>query len=180
MDREVDLANSQVMQNLIAVGGSPLPSPAAAGGPLVNQYGQVVGITLSLSPADSTDQNLTYAVPVDVATHIAYQLTNDVTPTHPWIGVNADDLTPSTAQSLHLAGGAQVRAIWPGSPASKIGMEPTDIITRFNGQPVTSSGVLTELLYGPEPANGKVAIYYLHKGKPLHAIITVTNQPNSS
>jgi putative serine protease PepD len=178
-DQEVDLASGPVMQNLIAVSGSPLPSPAAAGGPLVNQNGQVVGITLSLNPADSADQNLTYAVPVDVVQHIAQQLIDGAMPTHPWIGVvNADDITPGMAQSLHLAGGAQVGAVWPGSPASKIGMEPNDIITAFNGQPVTSSGVLTELLYGSAQPNRSAAISYLHKGKPLHTTVTVTDQPD--
>lgn len=177
----MDLASGSAMQNLIEVSGSPLPSQAAAGGPLVNQNGQVVGITLSLTPAGAADQNLTYAVPVDVVQHVAQELVDGAAPTHPWIGVyNLDDITPGMAQSLHLSGGTQVVAVSQNSPAAKIGIETNDIITNFDGQPVTSSGVLTELLYGLGPQDRTVVIKYLHHNKELTARIAVANQPSGT
>ena len=62
-DREVDVAGGSTMENLIAVSGSsPLPA-LASGGPLVDQQGQVVGITVSLDPTNTSDQGLVFVVP---------------------------------------------------------------------------------------------------------------------
>jgi S1-C subfamily serine protease len=82
-DREVELTGGSTMENVIAVSGSsPLPN-TAAGGPLIDQQGEVVGITLSLNPTNSTDQGLLFAVPVDVAVHVAQQLLARTSVTHP-------------------------------------------------------------------------------------------------
>ena len=81
-DREVDVAGGSTMENLIAVSGSsPLPA-LASGGPLVDQQGQVVGITVSLDPTNTSDQGLVFAVPVDIAVHVTEQLLSGMPVTH--------------------------------------------------------------------------------------------------
>ncbi len=179
-DREVDLAGGSSMENLIAVSASP-PLPAnAAGGPLVDQLGQVVGITVSLSPTSSTDQSLVFAVPVDVALHVAQQLMAGSEVTHPWLGVtDANDLTFSDAQQYGLTGGARVGQVSPGSPANRVGLRPNDIITSVNGTPVTSSGMLTQILFTQAEPGRWLSISYVHKGKPLQASVYVANQPDN-
>ncbi len=177
-DRAVDVAGGATMQDLIAVSGPPLPS-GAAGGPLVDAEGEVVGVTLDLSPVDAADQNLTFAVPVDVAMHVVQQMLAGISVTHPWLGVtSSSDITSGVAAQYGLPGGAQVEQVSPGSPASQLGLSPSDIITSFDHQPVISSGSLTQLLSQAQTGH-RVMISYLHAGKPIQGTVVVWNQPDN-
>ena len=144
----------------------------------MDNQGRVVGVTLNLSPVNASDQNLTFAVPVDVAMHVVEQMLAGKPLTHPWLGVtSASDITTAVAAQYGLPGGAQVEQISPGSPASQLGLRPNDIITSFDNQPVISSGSLTQLLSQAQTGR-RVMINYLHAGKPVHATVAVSNQPD--
>jgi putative serine protease PepD len=178
-DREVSLTGGSTMQNLIAVSSSPpIPAPAA-GGPLVDQDGRVVGITVSLDPIDQADQNLTFAVPVDLAESVAQQLLAGDCCSHPWLGVtNGVTIPAAVAHSLGLAGGVAVGDVTPGSPASRLGLAQNDIITALDGQPVTSGGALTKVLGQCHPGTA-APISYVRGGKQVQARVVVSTQPAS-
>jgi S1-C subfamily serine protease len=177
-DREVDVTGGSTMENLIAVSGSsPLPS-TEAGGPLVDQYGRIVGITVSIDPTNNSDQGLLFAVPVDVAVHVTQQLLAGIRVTHPWLGiVNADDITSAVANQYSVSGAAEVGQVSPGSPAGRMGLRPDDVITSMNGTPVTSSGTLTEVLFTQGVPGRALSIRYLHNGNWYQGSVSVTNQP---
>jgi putative serine protease PepD len=178
-DREVDVSGGSTMQNLIAVSGPPAMASSAAGGPLVDQQGRVVGITVDLDPTDSTDQSLIFAVPVDIAMHVSQELLAGLAVTHPWLGVtNTYDMTSADARQFDLSGGAQIGQVWPGSPASRLGLDPSDVITSFNGSPVTSSGTLTQLLYSQVQPGHWASISYLHKGRSVQTMVYISSQPD--
>jgi S1-C subfamily serine protease len=177
-DRAVDVQGGATMQGLIAVSGPPLSS-GAAGGPLVDANGEVVGVTLNLPPVNAADQNLTFAVPVDVAMHVVQQMLAGLSVTHPWLGVtSSSDITSAVAAQYGLPGGAQIEQVSPGSPASRLGLSPNDIITSFDRQPVISSGSLTQLLSQAQTGQ-RVMISYLHGGKSMQASVVVSNQPDN-
>jgi S1-C subfamily serine protease len=176
-DRAVDVAGGNTMQNLIALSGPPLPT-TAAGGPLVDDQGRVVGITLSLDPVNSADQALTFAVPVDVALRVVQEMLSGNSVTHPWLGVtSASDITSGTAAQYGLAGGAQIQQVAPGSPASRIGLGPTDIITHFDNQAVISGGSLTQLVSQAQLGR-PLSLSYLHQGKPVRTSVYLWSQPD--
>jgi putative serine protease PepD len=169
-NQEVDVTDGTNLQNMIAVTGTPV-SPAVDGGPLVDQYGRVVGITLDVDPADANDQNLTFAVPVNEVVRVAEQIVAGEKVTHPWLGLY-------DSEDAH-AGGALAGGVMPNSPASRIGLDPTDIITSLNGQPVTSAGTLTALLSSCQPSD-RARISFIRDGKTIEATIVVSNQPYGS
>jgi putative serine protease PepD len=172
----VDMSDGSSMDNLIAVSPAPVP-PTLAGGPLVNQFGEVVGITVSVDPTDSIDQGLTFAVPVDEAEHVAQQMLADETVTHPWLGLyDSTDLSSAVARAKGIAGGALAGAVVPGSPASRAGIEPDDIITSLNGHAVTSAGSLTAVLSACEPGRA-TPISFIHDGEPTTTEVVIRNQP---
>jgi putative serine protease PepD len=177
-DREVDLTGGSAMENLISVSGSSILPDPEAGGPLVDQFGRIIGITVSLDPTNSGDQNVLFAVPVDVAWHVTQQLLSGARVTHPWLGViDTEDLTSAEADQYGLSGGAQIGQVSPGSPASRMGLQPNDIITSINGTPVTSSGTLTQLLFTQGAPGRPLTVGYVHNGKPTQRVAYLTEQP---
>jgi putative serine protease PepD len=176
-DRQVDTSGGMSMQDMIAIQSAQVPA-AAAGGPVVDDHGRVVGVTLALDPTDPVDQNLTFAVPIDVVKRICQEMLDNAPLQHPWLGVtDANDLSSAVANQLHVSGGAQVGGIWPGSPASHAGLKPNDIIISFNGAPVTSTGALTMLLAQTPPGKA-VPISYIHDGTQKTGTVVITNQPD--
>jgi putative serine protease PepD len=175
-DRQVEIAGGRDMQNMIAATASQVPD-SIGGGPLVDGQGRVVGITVSLDPTNATDQGLVFAVPIDLAVRVAQEMLSGAKIDHPWLGISdASDLSTAVARELGVSGGAQVGQVLPGSPAGRVGLSANDIITSFNGFPVTSTGTLTRLL--AECAPGRQApISYIHAGLARTATVTVSNQP---
>ncbi|TJV49467.1 MAG: PDZ domain-containing protein, partial [Mesorhizobium sp.] len=55
-----------------------------------------------------------------------------------FIGVRLQEITPSIAEALGIAGskGALVASVEPGSPAEQAGIQAGDVITRFNGKDI--------------------------------------------
>ena len=176
-DREVDTSSGQSMENMIAMTSVQIPA-SAAGGPLVDSRGRVVGVTVALDPTDPTDQGLTFAVPIDLARKIAQEMLANTAVQHPWLGItDAVDLSSAVATQLGVSGGAQVAGIWPGGPASHAGLGRNDIIIAFDGTPVTSTGALTTLLANTPP--GKVVqISYIHDRAQRTGTVVVSNQPS--
>ncbi len=164
----VDVTDGTNLENMIAVSGTP--AAAVLGGPLVDQYGRVVGITVDVDPTDATDQNVTFAVPVDEVERVAEQIVQGEKVTHPWLGLY---------DSVDNPFGALAVGVTPNSPASRIGLAPTDVITSLNGQPVTSAGTLAALLNRCQPSD-RARISFIRDGKTVNATVVVSNQPYSS
>jgi putative serine protease PepD len=177
-DRELQLTGGNVMQNLIAVTG-PSVAPVAAGGPLVDEEGRIVGITVNVDPVNNADQTLSYAVPIDVADHVAQQMIEGGRITHPWLGLTQiSDVSSGVSRQLGLQGGAAVLGVSPDSPAGKMGLSSQDIVTGLNGFPVTSAGSLLNLLETKCQPDQTVPIDFVHDGRPMEARVFVSSQPD--
>ncbi len=180
-DREVDVTTGPPMENLIAVSGSSQLASTAVGGPLVDQSGRVVGITVSLDPANGSAQDLFYAMPIDVALHVAQQMLAGSRVTDPWLGVaNADTIASAVANQYDVSGGIQVGQVQPGSPAGRLGLRSGDVIVAIDGTPVVSSGKFTQILFSQGVPGKPVTIRYLHNDTWAQGIASVTNQPNGA
>lgn len=176
----VNLAEGQDMDNLLAVGVGPT-NQGVDGGPVVDQFGQVVGITVDLVASDPTSsQGVTYAVPIDEARQVAMALAYRKSPPHPWIGVSdLRDVPSSVSLSLGLAeGGAQAGQVAPNSPARRAGLTPGDVITSLNGRTVGSAGELSAALSSCAP--GKPAAMTFEDPatrKVTSTTVLVANEP---
>jgi S1-C subfamily serine protease len=175
-DRTVALADGTDIDGLVALASSPL-SATAAGGPVLNQFGEVVAVTLGLDPANSSDQQFTFAVPADVVSRVAAQIIDGIPLTHPWLGViDAGDVPSVMAHQLGLAGGVQAGTVLARSPASAAGLQSTDIITSLDSKPVTSTGALMAQMTTCLPGT-VVPITYVHAGHPVQAKVRVGDEP---
>jgi putative serine protease PepD len=178
-DQTVPITQGSDLDNLIAL-STPQTSASSDGGPLLDDQGQVVGITVHLQSTDTAATGLTFAVPIDEATNVAQELVDGVKVSHPWLGISdAHDLVPALAHQMGISGGAAASIVLSGGPASRAGLKPGDVVTSFNGQNVASTGSLLSRLYQFQP--GHVAsITFLHAGKTITSKIEVINEPSDS
>jgi putative serine protease PepD len=176
VDEAVSASDDETMVGMLAVTGS---ATTDEGGALVDATGQVVGITTSMTAVDPTQQNTSYAVPIDVARHVAGQMLAGRPATHPYLGVvNTVDLSSLIARQLGVVGGARVETVAPGSPAAAAGLSQEDVITALDGRPVASAGALVSVIATSQTGTS-MTVSYLHQGKPATATVRVTEQPAS-
>jgi serine protease Do len=112
-----------------------------SGGPLVNAYGQVVGITNMkiMSSYYTTVEGIGFAIPSKVVKQIADQLIADgVVSGYPTIGIVAGAVSTEAQRLYDLPNGVYVSQVNDGSDAKTKGMQVGDIILAVNGQSVTS------------------------------------------
>lgn len=111
-----------------------------SGGPLLNAYGQVIGInSAKISGSDSSGQNASvegigFAIPINVAKDKIGDLTKQIIK----LGIYTRDITKDLAQQYNLPVGVYVSQVQEFSAAEKAGLKPGDVITEINGTKVTS------------------------------------------
>jgi serine protease Do len=128
-------------------------NPGNSGGPLFNMRGEVVGVNSQIYSRTGGFMGLSFAIPIDVALDIQKQLRDKGRVSRGRIGVVIQEVTKDLALSFGLdrPRGALVNSVEKGSPADKAGIEATDIITRFDGKPVESSGDLPRIVGATRP-----------------------------
>ena len=112
-----------------------------SGGPLINCYGQVIGInTMKLrSYYSTTAEGLGFAIPMAVAKPILEELMeNGYVAGRPAIGISYDTLPLAFHIYYNLPEGVYISAVYDGSDAQAKGVAAGDIITAVNGTRVTS------------------------------------------
>lgn len=130
-------------------------NPGNSGGPLINMRGEVVGINSQIYSRSGGFQGISFAIPIDEAVRVSDQLKTSGRVTRGRIGVQIDQVSKEVAESIGLgqARGALVRGVEPNSPAAKAGLEPGDIILKFDGQAIEKSVDLPRLVGNTKPGS---------------------------
>jgi serine protease Do len=121
---------------------------------------------------------LSFAIPIDVAMDIQSQLRQHGRISRGRIGVVIQEVSKELAESFGLskASGALVNAVEKSGPAEKAGVESGDIILKFNGKPVESSGDLPRIVGGTRPGS-KASLEVWRKGNTREMTVTVGELP---
>jgi len=146
---------------------------AAAGGPLVDATGAVIGITTAASDATA---GFGYATPIDLVSRVAHQLLATGRAVHSWIGIEGADLAMERAEDMGIKGGAMVRDVADGSPADAGGLAPGDVIIEVAGEPVASSSDLVVALRS-HAVGDKVRVGYWRAGAAGEVEVTLGERP---
>ncbi len=128
-------------------------NPGNSGGPLLNMRGEVIGINSQIYSRTGGFMGISFAIPIDEANRVADQLRTQGRVTRGRIGVGIGEVTKEVADALGLnkTSGALVRSIETGSPAEKGGIEPGDILLRFDGKPIEKSSDLPRIVGNTKP-----------------------------
>lgn len=155
-------------------------NPGNSGGPLLNIYGQVIGInTAIINPSQA--MNIGFAIPSNVAKRFIDQIIKTGKVEKGYLGVYVQTVTVALAKSLGLKvnSGVYVAQVEKGSPADRAGIREGDVIVKFNGNPVQYSEELTSLVRNYTP-NSRVKISVNRSGKELLFEVTLGTLPTQA
>ena len=140
LDRSVVVSRSAA-QNMIQFDAAV--NSGNSGGPLYNEFGQVIGIVTAKYSEDGA-QGLSFAIPADEACRIAAELANKgYVSGKPYLGLSLTTVTRSAAEYYDIVQGVYVTAVKTGSAAENAGLLPGDIITAIDDTEVLTT---TELV----------------------------------
>ena len=142
-------------------------NPGNSGGPLLNARGEVVGINSQIYSRSGGYQGLSFAIPIELATHVQQQLVATGKVDHARLGVTVQEVNQAFADSFKLPKpeGALVANVEPGGPAAAAGLKSGDVITKVDGQPVVASGDLPAHISLSKPGE-RVTLEVWRQGKP--------------
>lgn len=156
-NREVSLTDGTM--NLLQTDAAI--NPGNSGGVLINMDGQVVGIN-NAKLEDTSVEGMGYAIPITTAKTILTDLMNAnsvSTKDAAFLGVVGRDINESYSSALGIPSGIYVSQVVSGSPAEKAGISAGDVITKFEGNNVSTMSGLKEKL-ALKKANTKVKITF--------------------
>ncbi len=118
-----------------------------SGGPLIDDRGDVVGITSQILSDDPNNPQsgsigIGFAVPINTVRSVADQIIAHGKAEHTYLGILGSELTPSLAQALNLSAdhGVLIGQVQSGSPAAKAGLHAGTTQATINGQTVALGG----------------------------------------
>jgi serine protease Do len=178
----VGIISAQGRSNLNIFGGTPsfqdfIQTDASinfgnSGGPLVNIRGEAIGINTAINPSG---QGIGFAIPINLARHVAQQLVSNGSVQRAMIGVQLAELTPELADGFGLKGrdGVLIQDVMQGQPGERAGLKRGDVIVEYEGQPVTDMQKF-RLKVAETPVGTKVGLVVLRDGKRVPVQVTLS------
>ena len=151
-----------------------------SGGPLINCYGQVIGInTVKMSSyysASATVEGLGFAIPISVAKPIIDELIeNGYVAGRPAIGISGDSLPSYYRTYYRLPDGVYVTSVNEGSDAKAKGIREGDIVTAINGERISSIDELNTVK-NQYAAGDEVTLTVYRSGTYYEVTVTLVDQ----
>jgi len=180
----VGIISAQGRSNLNIFGGTPdyqdfIQTDASinfgnSGGPLCNIRGEAIGINTAIN---TSGQGIGFAIPINLAKHVAEQLVAHGTVKRAAMGVTLANMTPEIAEGFGLGDqqGVIIQSIVDGSPAAKAGLRRNDVIVDMDGTPVTDLSKF-RLRIADTPVGTRVKLGLLRDGKRLTADVTLSDR----
>ncbi|WP_425562239.1 S1C family serine protease [Leifsonia kafniensis] len=150
-------------------------NPGNSGGALLNSKGELIGINVAIANASSNSTTAAgsigvgFALPSDLAKRISDELVASGTATHGLLGASVGD---AASVDTSTTVGALVSSVTDGGPAASAGLTKGDIITNFNGAPITDATDLTAQVRA-QAAGSKAELTYVRDGKATTISVTL-------
>jgi len=142
-----------------------------SGGPLLNLYGEVIGINTAMA---SGAENIGFAIPVNKVKKVVNDIQTKGKISYPLLGVRYILINETIARKNNLSvnyGALVIRgndpgevAVMPGSAADKAGIIENDIILEADGEKITTENPLSRMILKHNPGD-KMILKILHKGE---------------
>jgi len=195
LQRQIVAPNSLPIENVIQTDAAI--NHGNSGGPLIDRYGKVVGVTSQIETGSSSQGNvgIGFAVPVDTVRSVAAQIIASGKAEHAFLGVTSLPLTSQLKTLFHLptSQGLLIQAVTPGSGAAKAGIKAGatrvvvegesyqiggDILTSVDNEPVTSPSQLYTVINRHRPGD-RIHVELYQGGKRKSVTVTLGERPGT-
>lgn len=160
-----------------------------SGGPLFNQYGEVIGIinakyssgTSTFSSNEASIEGIGFAIPIkDVQTILSDLMKHGYVTGKPYLGISVSTVSSVTAQQYsNMKVGAYVNSVKSGSCAEKAGLQVGDIITQVDGKDITTSAELIDAKNTHKAGDEMTLTVYRDKDYTTLKVTLDEQKPNS-
>ena len=170
-------------------------NPGNSGGVLVNDQGQLIGVTAAIQSTSGANSGIGFVIPANIVKNVVPSLIQTGQADHSWLGISGTTLTPDLAQQASLPDGQQgvlVLEVTQNGTAEKDGLRgssqqvsagsqqvPTDgdVIVAIDGQLVTRFEDLVSYLFNQTQVGQKVSLTVLRQGKQQTFQVTLGKLP---
>lgn len=151
-------------------------NPGNSGGPLLNLQGEVIGVNAAIVSESGGFEGMGFAIPSNMALHIAKTLIARGKVERGWLGVSVQDLTPELAKSFGVEGtkGALIAEVFKGGPAEKAGMKRGDIVIRYGPKAIEDASDLRNEV-AISPVGEEVEVVVLRNGKEVDLRVRIVS-----
>jgi serine protease Do len=136
-----------------------------SGGPLFNLSGEVIGVNAAIVSPSGGSIGIGFAVPSNSAVAVIDQLRQYGETRRGWLGVRIQQVTDDIAESLNIkpARGALVAGVDDRGPAKPAGIEPGDVVVRFDGRDIKNMHDLPRIV-ADTPVGKEVEVVVIRRG----------------
>lgn len=153
-------------------------NPGNSGGALVNLSGELVGIT-SMKLSDTSVEGMGFALPINDVIQEVEQIKETGKVSRPVLGISGISISDLTSYELRMyrinttaSDGVYVAKVSDGSAAKNGGIEVGDVITKFDGQEITTYKSFVTALYSKAPGD-QVSVTVNRNGSEIDLTITL-------
>lgn len=144
-----------------------------SGGALVNSKGELIGINVAIASSgnseDSGSIGIGFAIPSNIAKRVSEEIIADGAATHGLLGASVRDASGVEGATVS---GAYIADVTPGGAAADAGLKADDVVTEFNGVPITGATDLTAQVRAAA-AGSKATVTYVRGGKEYDVDLTL-------
>lgn len=153
-------------------------NPGNSGGPLVNLDGEVIGINTAISTRSGGNQGIGFAVPVNLAKWVSRQLIDRGVVRRAYLGVGIQSVTPQLAKRFDVPPrhGVVITQVGPDTPAARAGLQPGDVLVKFNGRQVASPEELQVMVEGAR-IGAEHPLTVVRDGREIQLTMIAEEQP---
>src|SRR5881296_2310520 len=149
-------------------------NPGNSGGPLINLRGEVIGINTAIASTTGGSQGIGFAIPSNTVRTALESLLKQGRIIRGYLGIQTRGLQPG--ENGTDTDGVTVADVLAGSPAAQAGVQPGDVIRKFDGREVKNFPTLRTLVAQTQ-LNKQVELEILRNGKPLKVKAQIKEQP---
>ena len=170
-------------------------NPGNSGGPLLNMWGQVMGINTAIQSGTGTSAGIGFAVPSNTISKVVPVLIKEGKYSHPWIGISGKDIDPKLAdvRNLDQSKGFLIVTVVPSSPAEMAGLKGVteievindkeypkdgDIIVSVDGKEVRKISDILIHLQEEKSVGDEMILGILRDGELMHVTLTLIERPD--
>jgi putative serine protease PepD len=163
-----------------------------SGGVLLNMAGDVIGVTAQIDSESGGNDGVGFAIPSNTVRSVVSQLIGGGSVQRAYLGVHIQTIPSDAASQLNVPAGVEITSVVAGSPAAKAGIVGStgtrvvngqqyvtggDVITRVDGQAVTSADTLQTDIAGRKPG-AKVTLTVVRGGTTKTITVTLGTRPS--